>query len=120
MINGKDEKILIMETERINKNIRAKKKVEALKGFYMHLMIYLLINSLLLIIKIIGNSYYGDYFMGPLWHFSTFATWLFWGIGLSFHAIKVFKGNPFFNKDWENRQIQKYMEIDQNEVEKYK
>ena len=108
-----------MEKERTNKNIKAKKKVEALKGFYTHLMIYLVINTSLLIIKIIGNFYYGDYFMGPLWHFSTFATWLFWGIGLSFHALKVFKKNPFFNRNWEERQIQKYIDEDRNEVKKY-
>ena len=108
-----------MEKERTNKNIKAKKKVEALKGFYTHLMIYLVINTSLLIIKIIGNFYYGDYFMGPLWHFSTFATWLFWGIGLSFHALKVFKKNPFFNRNWEERQIQKYLDEDRNEVKKY-
>lgn len=111
---------LIMETRGINKNAKAKKKVEALKGFYTHLMIYVVINSMLLAVKIVGNYYYGDYFMGPLWHFSTFASWLFWGMGLSFHAIKVFKGNPFFNKDWEDRQIQKYMEEDRSEVEKFK
>lgn len=109
-----------METSRANKKTKAKKRVEALKGFYTHLIIYLVINTTLFVVKIIGNYYAGDYFMGPIWHFSTFATWFFWGIGLSFHAIKVFKGNPFFSKDWEDRQIQKYMDEDQNKVEKYK
>jgi hypothetical protein len=111
---------LIMEIERRNKNTKAKKRVKELKGFYTHLIVYFVINTTLLIIKIMGNYYYGDYFMGSLWHFSTFATWVFWGIGLSFHAIKVFKKNPFFNKDWEDRQMQKYMEEDRNEIEKYK
>lgn len=108
-----------METEIMNKNTKAKKKVAALKGFYTHLLIYVVINSSLLVIKIIGSYYYGDYFMGPLWHFSTFATWLFWGVGLSFHAAKVFKKNPFFNKNWEDRQIQKYMDEDRSDVKKY-
>jgi len=112
--------ILIMETRRINKNIKAKKRVKELKGFYTHLMVYVMINTMLTVIKIVGTSFYGDTFMGPLWHFSTFASWLFWGMGLSFHAIKVFKMNPFFNKDWEDQQIQRYMEEDRKEVEKYK
>ena len=75
---------------------------------------------MLLIVKIIGTAYYGDTFMGPLWHFSTFATWLFWGLGLAFHASKVFGFNPFFNKEWEKRQIDKYIEKDKKESEKYK
>ncbi len=109
-----------METRKIDKSAKAKKKVEALKGFYMHLTIYLFINTMLTVVKIIGTSYYGENFMGPIWHFSTFMTWLFWGIGLAFHAIKVFGLNPFFNKEWEKRQIDKYIEKDQKESEKYK
>ena len=108
-----------MSTVRMNKHIKAKKRVKQLKGFYTHLLIYVLINTLLLVIKMIGSYHYGDYFMGSLWHFSTFAPWLFWGVGLSFHAIKVFNKNPFFNKEWEDRQIQKYLDEDRNEAEKY-
>ena len=55
-----------------------------------------------------------------IWDFGTFAVWLFWGIGLLFHAIKIFSLNPFFNKDWEQRQIRKYMEKEKKEIEKYK
>ncbi len=109
-----------METNKEHKSTRAKKRVAELKGFYTHLMLYLMINTMITVIKIVGTSYYGEYFMGPIWHFSTFASWLFWGIGLSFHAIKVFKISPFLNKGWEERQIQKYMEEDRKEVEKYK
>ncbi|WP_251795844.1 MULTISPECIES: 2TM domain-containing protein [unclassified Arenibacter] len=57
----------------------------------------------------------------PLWrHFGTFTVWLFWGIGLLFHGLKVFSYNPFFNKDWEEKHIRKYMEEEKREVEKYK
>jgi hypothetical protein len=110
-----------MKTNKIDKNAaKAKKKVKELKGFYMHLTIYIFINLLLIVVKLIGYQYYGDFFMGPVWHFSTFATPIFWGIGLAFHAIKVFNMNPFFSKEWESRQIRKYMEEDRKESEKYK
>lgn len=99
----------------MNNHIKAKKKVEKLKGFYTHLIVYLVINTSLLLIKIIGHYYYGDYFMGSLWHFSTFASWLFWGVGLLFHALKVFQKNSLFSADWEERQIQKYLREDQND-----
>jgi hypothetical protein len=37
-----------------------------------------------------------------------------------FHGLKVFSYNPFFNKEWEERQIRKYMEREKREAEKYK
>jgi hypothetical protein len=33
-----------------------------------------------------------------------------WGIGLFFHAMKVFNWFPFFNKEWEEKKIKQYME----------
>ena len=105
------------EKERLDK---ARLRVSRLKGFYTHLTVYLVINTALVIIKLIGNSYYGENFMGPLGHFSTFATWIFWGIGLFFHGLKVFSKASVFMENWEKRQIQKYMESDREEVKKYK
>ncbi|MFS4467983.1 2TM domain-containing protein [Maribacter sp. 2210JD10-5] len=98
----------------------ARLKVAKIKGFYSHLTVYLVINTTLTITKLMGNSYYGETFMGPFWHFSTFATWFFWGIGLFFHGLKVFSANSAFMMKWEERQIQKFMENDRNEVEKFK
>ncbi len=99
---------------------RARKRVQELKGFYRHLMVYLTINTVIIIVKIAGNSNYGDTFMGPFWHFSTFATPLFWGIGLGFHAMKVFSPNWVFGHKWEERQIQKYIEQEKKEAEKFR
>lgn len=99
---------------------RAKHRVAALKGFYAHFTIYLVINTTLVVLKLVGNSYYGETFMGPFWHFSTFAVWIFWGIGLFFHGMKVFCSSSIFTKKWEGRQIQKYIERDKEEVEKYR
>ena len=39
---------------------------------------------------------------------------------LGFHAVKTFDYNPFFGKDWEAKQIQKYMEEDKKEMDKYR
>ncbi|MFH6604311.1 2TM domain-containing protein [Maribacter algicola] len=122
-----DEQKVVAEIDSYDENIskaerraRAIKKVKELKGFYIHLTIYLTINTVLLMIKIVGNSYYGEGFMGPLWHFSTFGSWLFWGIGLGFHASKVFGFFPFFRTEWERRQIQKYIEQEKKEAEKFR
>jgi hypothetical protein len=45
---------------------------------------------------------------------------MFWGIGLLFHAFHTFKLNPLFGEKWEKRQIQKYMDKDREESEKYR
>ncbi len=109
-----------METNRIDKKARAKKKVEELKGFYIHLTVYVLVNTFLTVNIIIENMGDGETFSGAFWNMGTFFIWGAWGIGLAFHAAKVFSFNPFFNKEWEKRQIQKFMEEDQNDAESYR
>ena len=96
-----ENRTMILEKEK-----HAKFKVKKLKGFYTHLTIFIVVNTLLITIKLVGTTYYGDYFMGPFWHFSTIAPALFWGIGLAVHGFNVFG----FGKNWEERQIQKYLE----------
>ncbi len=107
-----------METNHTQEDnyLRAKKRVKELKGFYIHLAIYLVINSFISVNIIISNIYEnGESFYEAFWHFGTFAVWLFWGIGLAIHGFTVF-GLPFlFGKDWEERKIKKYMEDDDNQ-----
>ena len=38
-----------------------------------------------------------------------FGTPIIWGIFILLHAARVFEWSPFFNKKWEQRQIEKYM-----------
>jgi len=107
-----------METNHTNEDnyLRAKKRVKELKGFYIHLAVYILINSFISVNKFIRNIYENDEtFNEAFWDFGTFAVWLFWGIGLAIHGFNVF-GLPFlFGKDWEERKIKKYMEEDDNQ-----
>ncbi|MFH6604312.1 2TM domain-containing protein [Maribacter algicola] len=99
---------------------RARKKVEELKGFYWHMAIYLTVNLFISISKISRNMFSGESFGEGFLEFETFAVWVFWGVGLAFHAVKVFSLNPIFGKKWEERQIKKYMEQDSKEVEKFR
>ena len=99
---------------------RAKKQVEELKGFYIHLTVYILVNLFISTMKVWRNMGDGETFNEAFWDFGTFAVWCFWGIGVVFHAIKVFMRNPIFGKDWEEKQIQKYLERDRNEADNYK
>ncbi|WP_282162754.1 2TM domain-containing protein [Ulvibacterium marinum] len=109
-----------MDTKYLDKQIKAKKRVEELKGFYWHLASYVVVNLFISTMKIVRDMGDGEAFGETFWDFGTFAVWFFWGIGLAFHAMKVFSYNPFFSKEWEERQIQKYMEEDKREAEKYR
>jgi hypothetical protein len=90
--------------------LRAKKKVDAIIGFYWHLAVYVVVN-LFLIILIAMNSNEGFTGFGP------YATAVFWGIGLAFHFLGVFGPGFLFGKDWEQKKIQEYMEKDRNNWE---
>lgn len=79
---------------------RARKRVEEIKGFYNHLIIYIVINISLAIL---------NFFTSPgVWWF-LFVTF-FWGIGLVFHGLSVFMKRGIFSKKWEERKIKEYME----------
>ena len=108
-----------MGDSNLNKKERAEKKVKELKGFYTHLMVYLFVNIMVSVVITVSRMYSGDSFIEAFWDFGTLSTWLFWGIGVLFHGLKVFSYNPFFNKEWEERQIQKYLDEDRQESEKY-
>lgn len=105
---------------------RAKKRVKELKDFYNHVKAYILVNIFLLFLR------------GGFWDFIgvngealevNFAHWLdlnflltpiLWGIGLAIHGIYAHRYKFKFMKDWEDRQIKRYMEEDSRELDKYK
>jgi uncharacterized membrane protein YgcG len=97
---------------------RAKQYVDCLRGFYSHLTVYLIINILISSFKILRNLENGETFNDAFFDFSTIAVWMFWGIGLSIHAFKVF-GFPFIlGRNWEEEKIKQYMnEETQNQRE---
>ena len=90
-----------------SKYFRARERVEELKKFYGNLTSYIIVISGLAILNywIDGWGY-----MWFLW--AAFG----WGIGLFFHALKVFNLNPFFGKDWEQRKIKEFMEDEENKT----
>ena len=92
---------------------RAKKKMEDIKGFYTHLVVYLIVNTMLILVQlgIFTRGFYGIEF--PEW--SVFSTPFFWGIGLFFHGLYVFLHRFRFFKDWEERKIKEYMDKDEAE-----
>jgi 2TM domain-containing protein len=92
--------------------LRAKKKLDKLKGFYWHLAWYIIVN-VFLIITIARNLDADE----TIWQFGVFATPFFWGIGLFFHFVGAFGASLFFSKKWEKRKIEEYMNKDKRNWE---
>ena len=101
-----------MEAKKSLSYLRAKKKVETLKGFYGHLMVYIIINGAIILVS---ANFFGsgktDFFQWEI-----YITAFFWGIGLLSHAIYVFfvfyvKNNIL--KRWEERKIKQFLEEDE-------
>lgn len=99
---------------------RAKRRVAALRGFYMHLLVYLIINGFFSLNVVAISFFEGFTWTDTIENFSFFSLWFFWGIGLLFHGIGVFNLNPFFSKDWEARKIQKIMDQEAQERQIFK
>ena len=85
--------------------LRAKKRVDDLKGFYSNLISYCIIIPFL-----IGVNYYTGWGYKWFW-FPMFG----WGIGVAFHAFGVFG----FGKDWEQKQIKNHMDKELNNTKKW-
>lgn len=107
----RNNKIMISDNEKMNQQyLRAKKRVEKIKGYYWHLTVYLVVNLFLSTNSIVHDIRGGDTFEEALFDFDNFELWLWWGIGLAFHTYKVFGAKLLFmDKDWEDRKIEEYM-----------
>ena len=87
-----------MNTE--DKYQKAKKRVEALKGFYTHLTAYVLVNLLLCTINLLTSP-------DSLWFYWPL---MGWGIAVALHALRVFGIGGWFGAAWEERKINELME----------
>ena len=81
------------------KTIEAKRQVNALKGFLIHLTVFGIVMSGLVVLNFATQP--------PWW-----VQWplLGWGIGLASHAIIAFTPFRLFGRDWEERRVQRYLD----------
>lgn len=78
---------------------RARKRVQELKGFYVHALMYLLVNVALLVMDLLTPG--GPWFYWPM---------LGWGIGLAAHGLGTFGLPGLFGADWEERKTRELVE----------
>ena len=81
------------------KYIEAKRQVDAMKGFYIHLLVFVCVMSGLVGINVLTKT---DWWVQwPL---------LGWGVGILGHGIGVFMPIQLFGREWEERKIKERME----------
>jgi fatty acid desaturase len=78
---------------------RARRRVEALKGFYIHLFVFVLVLAALTIINAAAG--------GPWW-----VLWVLlgWGIGMLAHGLTVFGQSSRVIADWEERKLRQLLD----------
>lgn len=81
--------------------VRARKRVEELKEFYYSLLSYCIVIPMLFLIWYYFTPFTIQWFWFPMF---------FWGIGLCFHAYKVFVNDGMFGSGWEKRKIEQFMQ----------
>jgi len=97
------------DTEKNQRYLRAKKKLEMIRKFYKHLIVYVVINLVISGFKIYDYMEDGDTFQEALFTFDTYITWLVWGAFVLLQAIKTFNSNVILGADWEEKKIRQYM-----------
>ncbi len=78
--------------------LKAKEKVEKIKGFYSNLIAYLIVIPILAYINYNSTSF--PWVIFPA---------LGWGFGVMAHGMEAYGYNPFMGRDWEERKIREFM-----------
>lgn len=84
-----------------NSYLRAKKRVEEIKGFYCNLTAYLIIIPLLAWLNYVTTNF-------PWVIFPAVG----WGLGVILNGMSAYGYNPILGKNWEERKIKEYMDSD--------
>ena len=87
---------------------RAKNRVKEIKGFYIHLLVYLAVNLFVVVAHYVKNE-------SQDFHFGSLP--VLWGIVILIHAGSVFLPSFMMGKDWEEKKIRNLMR--QYESEKF-
>ena len=92
----------------------ALQRVKKIKGFYSHLLVYVVINLMIVIVNIQGLKPGESYFQ-----WQNFFTAFFWGIGLLTHALSTFMPHWIFGRTWEENKIREFMEKDRQNLDSW-
>ncbi len=90
---------------------RYRRRVHAEKGFYIHALVYVLVNAGLFVMNMVSLMFVP----GVLWFW-----WglLGWGVGLAAHGLSVFAFPLWVGAGWEQRRIDQLMDEERRRDER--
>lgn len=77
----------------------ARRRVHALRGFYSHLTIYVIVNFVLFMIDSTTP--------GPAWFY---APLIGWGMVVCLHGLHAYEMLPWTTQDWEERKVRELID----------
>lgn len=104
-----------MKNTALTKYERAQLKVDDIRGFYNHLTVFVIVNILLYVLRdnftfiLLNKSAFGNPHFLEWIDWNVFGTTIIWSIVLTVHGFTVLGKFSQRLKEWEKRNIQKYM-----------
>jgi len=101
---------------------RAKHKVDLIKNFYKHALIFIIVGTVI----ILSRTKILDFFSARTSH-ENFIEWIdwniiinlgIWAVVLAIHALWVFNSKISFLKTWEEKKINEYMMEESKKIER--
>ena len=83
------------------KLVRARRRLAALKGFYIHFLVFILVMAVLIAINVLAG--------GPWWSLIVLAIW---GIAMLAHWLVLRGGSSNALGNWEKRKLKQFMAED--------
>jgi hypothetical protein len=105
-----------MKTKKMSKYERAQLKVNSIRVFYNHATVFVIVNIILYLLRdkftfvLLNQDALGGHDFLQLIDWNIFGTTIIWGIVLTVHGINTLGNFSLFRKEWEKRQIRKYMD----------
>lgn len=90
----------------------AVKKVKAIRSFYVHLAIFIFLNSIIILAAYFNADNFDK--KALVWAISSFT--ISWIVGLIIHAYSAFGNRLIFTKSWEERKMQEIIEKDEDKI----
>lgn len=88
----------------------AKNRVEKLRKYYVHLIVYLVGNLLISGVKVSFALSEGASLYDAIFNLNTFAVWIIWGIFVVIHTFNVLGLPLLLGYDWESKKLERFME----------
>ncbi len=104
-----------MEEIKLSAYKKAQKRVYKIKRFYRHLTVYFVVNILIVYFGLRGVDFLETNNAGGNMDVVFWLFWnvlgipILWGIGLLIHGICAFRPTIGIIKDWEERQLKKFL-----------